>query len=64
VDYIKLTDKLLRERTEYGNHTDRKTWIEIQIKQLSEHEFISDTAKLLRSVQKEDQIATLKGNSE
>ena len=25
VDYIKLTDKLLRERTEYGKHSDNKT---------------------------------------
>jgi hypothetical protein len=64
VDYIKLTEKLFRERTEYGNQTDHRTWIDIQIKQLSEHEFISDTAKLLRSVQKEDQIDALKGNSE
>jgi adenylate cyclase len=60
VDYIRLTEKLLRERTEYGKHTDNKTWIDIQIKQLSEHDFISDTAKLLRSVQAEDQIAALK----
>jgi len=60
VDYIRLSEKLLRERTEYGKHTDSKTWIDLQIKQLSEHDFISDTAKLLRSVQAEDQIAALK----
>jgi adenylate cyclase len=60
VDYIKLTEKLLRERTEYGKHTDNKTWIDFQIKQLSEQDFISDTAKLLRSVPAEDQIAALK----
>ena len=64
VDYTKLTEKLLRERTEYGKHTDHKSWIDQQIHQLSEHDFISDTAKLLRSVQLEDQIASLKGNSE
>ena len=64
VDYMKLTDKLLRERTEYGKHPDNKTWIEFQRKQLSDHEFITKTAKLLRSVTMEDQIAGLQLNSE
>jgi len=59
VDYLKLTDKLLRERTEYGKHSDNKTWIEIQQKQLSDHEFLTNTARLLRSVPVEDQIAGL-----
>lgn len=57
IDYIKLTEKLLRERTEYGKHTDNKTWIEIQMKQLAHHEFLTNTAKLFRSVRIEDQIA-------
>ena len=60
VDYIKLTDKLLRERTEYGKLTDNRTWNEIQMKQLSDQEFITNTAKLFRSVSIEDQIARLK----
>jgi adenylate cyclase len=59
VDFMKLTDKLLRERTEYGKHSDNKTWIEIQKKQLADHEFITNTARLLRSVPAEDQIAGL-----
>ena len=59
IDYIKLTEKLLRERTEYGKHTDNKTWIEIQVKQLAHHEFLTTTAKLFRSVRVEDQIARL-----
>jgi adenylate cyclase len=60
VDYIKLTDKLLRERTEYGKHSDNKTWIDNQKKLLSDHEFITATARLLRSIPAEDQIAALK----
>ena len=59
IDYIKLTEKLLRERTEYGKHTDNKTWIEIHVKQLTHHEFLTNTAKLFRSVRVEDQIARL-----
>jgi uncharacterized membrane-anchored protein YhcB (DUF1043 family) len=61
---MKLTDKLLRERTEYGKLTDNKTWIEFQRKQLSDHQFITKTASLLRSVTAEDQIAGLQVYSE
>jgi len=59
VDFVKLTDKLLRERTEYGKHTDRKKWIEMQKKTVLEHEFRTDTAKLLRSVPVEEQMKGL-----
>jgi adenylate cyclase len=59
IDYIKLTEKLLRERTEYGKHTDSKTWIETQVKQLTHHEFLTNTAILFRSVRVEDQITRL-----
>jgi adenylate cyclase len=59
VDYMKLTEKLLKERTENGKPSDRKTWIEMQRKQLIDHEFITNTGRLLRSVSIEDQIATL-----
>jgi adenylate cyclase len=64
VDYLKLTEKLLRERTEYGKHSDTKTWIEIQKKLLSDHKFLTNTAKLLRSVTIEEQIALLQANNE
>ncbi len=64
VDYIKLTDKLLRERTEYGKHSESKTWIEIQRKQLTDHEFLTKTARLLRSIPVEDQITALREYSE
>jgi len=59
VDYIKLTEKLQRERTEYGKHSDSKSWVGIQEKFLSDHQFITNTARLLRSVTLEDQISEL-----
>ncbi len=59
IDYIRLTDKLLRERTEYGKHADTKAWVEIQKKLISEHGFLTDTARLLRSVPAEVQISAL-----
>ena len=60
VDYLKLTDKLWKEEKEYGKVHDRKEWAEIQRKLLIDHEFITGTAKLLRSVPLEDQIAALR----
>jgi hypothetical protein len=59
VDYIKLTEKLLRERTEFGKHTDTKTWIDSLIMQQKEHQFMTKTGRLLRNVTAEDQIAEL-----
>jgi hypothetical protein len=60
VDYMKLTDKLLRERMEYGKHTDIKTWYKLQKAFLEDHQFITSTAKILRSVTPEEQLTALK----
>ncbi|MCX6300968.1 MAG: triple tyrosine motif-containing protein [Bacteroidia bacterium] len=59
VDYIKLSDKLLREESEYGKPHDKKEWIDFQRKLLSHNEFITNTAKLLRGISIEDQISNL-----
>ena len=61
---MKLTSKLLRERTEYGKHTDNKTWVDLQKKFLSDHEFITKTAQLLRNVPVDAQLAGLLPGSE
>ena len=63
-DYLKLSDKLLRERTEYGKHPENKSWYEFQLKLLSDHRFITRTAQLLRSVPEDDQITGLRVYSE
>jgi len=62
VDYLKLTEKLLREESEYGKSHSQKEWIEIQRKLLTEHEFITGTGRLLRSVQVEEQIEGIQEN--
>jgi class 3 adenylate cyclase len=64
VDYLKLTDKLLREESEYGKSHSRKEWIEIQRKLLIDHEFLTNTGKLLRSVAIEDQVSALQAINE
>ena len=64
VDYLKLTDKLLRELSEYGKRVDRNKWIEIQKKYLLDHQFMTNTAKILRSVSADDQVTALEASIE
>jgi hypothetical protein len=64
VDYLKLTDKLLRERAEYGKPSDNKSWAEYQKNLLGNNEFITNTARILRNISASDQIETLRVYSE
>jgi hypothetical protein len=59
VDYIKLTDKLYRERNEHGLKTDIHDWSGIQKELLNTHDFMTKTGRLLRSVSLEEQAASL-----
>jgi hypothetical protein len=59
IDYIKLTDRLLRERNEHGIVTGTHEWLEIQEKLLRDHEFLTKPGKMLRSVTVEEQITAL-----
>lgn len=59
VDYIKLADKLMRERTEHGILSDSGSWIGFLKDQLTKHEFLTNSAKVMRSVSVKDQIAGL-----
>jgi class 3 adenylate cyclase len=59
VDYLKLSDKLLKERNEHGIITSPDAWRDIQERFLKDHDFITKTGKLLRSVPLEEQIAKL-----
>jgi|WetSurMetagenome_2_1015567.scaffolds.fasta_scaffold00018_87 adenylate cyclase len=59
IDFIKLTDKLLREESEHGMSHSADEWIAIQRKLLTDHEFVTNTGRMLRSVQAKDQVAAL-----
>jgi len=56
---MKLTEKLFREEAEYRKAREKKEWISVQRKLLIDHEFRTNTARLLRSIALEDQIAGL-----
>lgn len=60
VDFTKLSGKLFRERNEHGINIGAVQWREMQEKFLSDHDFLTDTGKLLRSVSIEEQTARLR----
>jgi hypothetical protein len=64
VDYVKLTDKLRRELSAYGKNADRIKWIEIQRRHLIDHQFLTNSARLLRSVAVEEQVSALEASVE
>ncbi|HBZ22280.1 MAG TPA: hypothetical protein DEO60_14195, partial [Bacteroidales bacterium] len=59
VDYIKLSEKLLKEQNEHGITIGFKEWSDIEKKLLTEHDFLTKTGKLLRSVPITEQIVKL-----
>ncbi len=59
VDYAKLTERLLKERKEHGIVTNPEEWTKIQQELLKEHDFLTRTGRLLRSVSLETQIYSL-----
>jgi adenylate cyclase len=59
VDYIRLTEKLLKEETEYGMVSDTKIWFLNTMETLRNHKFTTSTANLLRGVPVEDQVKSL-----
>lgn len=58
-DYIKLTDKLFKERNEHGHFNDVASWIDSQKKMLLMHDFLTPSGRLLRSVTIDNQINKL-----
>lgn len=58
-DYIRLTDKLFKERNEHGHFSDVASWVESQKNILLMHDFLTQSGRVLRSVTIEDQINKL-----
>jgi adenylate cyclase len=59
VDYIRLSEKLFKERNEHGISLGLEEWSGIQKKLLTENDFLTNTGKLLRSVPIAEQILKL-----
>lgn len=58
-DYVRLTDRLYRERTEHGMAISRDEWITYQKKFITGHDFLTETGRILRNVKIEDQTDNL-----
>jgi class 3 adenylate cyclase len=59
VDYPVLTGKLRKEIAEHGTLYEDSEWAEIQTKVLYKHIFVTETARVLRTVEVEAQVVTL-----
>lgn len=62
VDYIRMTEKLLKERNELGIIVRKDEWKDLQKKLLNDHDFLTNTGRLLRSVTVGEQVAALEGS--
>lgn len=59
VDFIKLSDKLLKEESAYGKSHRKEDWVDFLKKLLIDHDFKTSTARILRSVSSEDQLTSV-----
>ena len=57
---LPISEKLLKELKETGSISDPDSWVGEQIDFLGSHEFLTPTARMLRSVPPEKQIEKLK----
>ena len=63
VDFIQMADKLFREEMAYGKVNDPKAWFSDMAIKLTENRFLTDTARILRSVPGDEQIKALEAFS-
>ncbi len=59
VDFISMVDRLFREELAYGKVDDPKIWFKNLIKTVEENQFLTETARRLRSVPHEEQVSAL-----
>jgi class 3 adenylate cyclase len=59
VDFISMVDRLFREELAYGKVDDPKTWFKNLVKTVEENQFLTETARRLRSVPSEELISAL-----
>lgn len=60
--FLEVADKMYREKFETQVNVNYECWAEGMLKLLSQHEFYTETARALREVSKEEQIALFKAS--
>jgi len=59
IDFVTMTDRLFREEMAYGRIDDPKTWFRNMASRIEENQFLTETARKLRSVPLKDQLNAL-----
>jgi hypothetical protein len=59
IDFITMIDRLYREEMAYGKIDDPKTWFRNMAVKMEENQFLTETARKLRSVPLRDQLNAL-----
>lgn len=57
IDFITMIDRLFREEMAYGKIDDTKTWFRKMASTIEENEFLTETARKLRSVHVQEQLS-------
>lgn len=60
IDFINISGNLFKELRLFNGVKSEEEWFNNQIKMLEEHEFYTETARKLREISKEEQIANIK----
>jgi hypothetical protein len=64
VDFISMVDRLFREEMAYGKVEDPKIWFKNLAKTVEENTFLTETARKLQSVQRNEQLSALEAFAE
>ncbi|MCU0458268.1 MAG: adenylate/guanylate cyclase domain-containing protein [Bacteroidales bacterium] len=59
IDFISMIDRLYREEKAYGKITDEKTWLRELGSRIENNQFLTETARRLRSVPADEQLRAL-----
>lgn len=60
IDFISMVDRLYREEKAYGKTGDPKAWFRELAFRIGENGFLTETARRLRSVNKDEQLSALR----
>lgn len=60
IDFISIIDRMYREEKAYGKITDEKIWLRELTSRIEKNEFLTETARRLRSVPAEEQLRALR----
>ncbi len=59
IDFVTMIDRLYREETAYGKIADPKIWFRNMAAKIEENQFLTETARKLRSVSHQEQLIAL-----